>query len=262
LEDSVRTTSNPVIRNLLVATAASTSSSTAPAGKRRRFQLRAATGAERPLTVDDVVTKTGIAAAIVLASAVLAAVLDLSLLLVPAALAGLGLMLYSLFRPRPAPGITIGYSIAQGVVLGLVVEMFESVHPGVATQAVLGTGGVFAGMLVIYRTRILRVTPKFVQWGIAAIFGSLALLLVNLTAFAAFDTDLGIRGGGALSITLSLVFIAIAAVSLLLNFHAADQMIRLGVSEKWAWYLAFGLIGTLVWLYLEILWLLAPVPGQ
>lgn len=259
----MRTTSNPVIRQLLVATSASTSSSAlvAPTGKRRRFQLRQATGTERPLTVDDVVTKTGIALAIVLASAVLTAVLDLSLLLAPALLAGLGLTLYSIFRPRPAPGIAISYSIAEGVVLGAVTELFESVHPGVATQAVLGTAGVFAGMLVIYRTRVLRVTSKFTQWAMAAVFGSLALVLMDVIAVAVFDTDLGIRGGGALSIVFCVVFIAIAAVSLLLNFNAADQMIRMGVSEKWAWYLAFGLIGTLVWLYLEILWLLAPVPG-
>lgn len=255
----MRTTSNPVVRRLLV----STSSTPAPAGadndtgRRRRLRLRAAVGTERPLTVDDVVTKTAIALGIVLVAAVLTAVLGLSVLLAPAALAALGLTVYSLIRPRPVAAVTIGYSVAEGIVLGSVVETFEAAYDGIVTQAVIGTCGVFVGMLIVYRTRILRVTPKLAQWVFAAVIGVLVLSGVNAFATLVFGTDLGIRGGGVLSIVFSLVFIAVAAASLLLNFRAADQMIHLGVSEKWAWYLAFGLVANLVWLYLEILWLLA-----
>jgi uncharacterized YccA/Bax inhibitor family protein len=134
-------------------------------------------------------------------------------------------------------------------------------------QAVIGTCGVCFSILLVYKTRVLRVTPKITRWIIGAALGAIVLMTVDVAALLVFHTDLGASSGSVLSIVLTTVFIAIAALSLLLNFDAADQMIRLGVSEKWAWYLAFGLIATLVWLYLvwlylvwlylEILWLLS-----
>jgi uncharacterized YccA/Bax inhibitor family protein len=127
-------------------------------------------------------------------------------------------------------------------------------------QAILGTIGVFAGMLVVYKTGAIRVTPKFTRMLVAGLFGVLVLMIGNLVLgmFGVGGGEgLGLRSGGPLAIVFSLVCIGIAAFSFLIDFDAADQMIRAGAPEKAAWGIALGLTVTLVWLYLEILRLLS-----
>jgi uncharacterized YccA/Bax inhibitor family protein len=115
-------------------------------------------------------------------------------------------------------------------------------------------------MLVVYKTGAIRVTPKFTRMVVAALFGAVFLMLGNLV-LAMFGvgggTGLGLRSGGPVAIIFSLVMIGIAAFSFLIDFDAADQMIRAGAPEKAAWGIALGLTVTLVWLYLEILRLLS-----
>ena len=125
-------------------------------------------------------------------------------------------------------------------------------------QAVLGTIGVFAGMLVVYKTGAIRVTPKFTRMLVAGMVGVLVLMLGNLVISMFGGHDGGpLRNGGPLAIVFSLVCIGLAAFSFLIDFDAADQMIRAGAPEKAAWGIALGLTVTLVWLYLEILRLLS-----
>jgi uncharacterized YccA/Bax inhibitor family protein len=127
-------------------------------------------------------------------------------------------------------------------------------------QAILGTIGVFFGMLVVYKTGAIRVTPKFTRMIVAALFGVLALMVGNFV-FGMFGVNhgegLGLRSGGPLAIIFSLVCIGVAAFCFLIDFDAADQMIRAGAPEKAAWGIALGLTVTLVWLYIEILRLLS-----
>ena len=125
----------------------------------------------------------------------------------------------------------------------------------------MGTAFVFGGMLVVYKTGAVKVTPRFTKWLIGALIGVVGLMLVNLIASFFIDGGLGLRDGGPLAIVFSLVCIGIAAFSFLLDFDAADQAIRAGAPEQTAWYIAFGLTVTLVWLYLEILRLLAYFQG-
>jgi uncharacterized YccA/Bax inhibitor family protein len=125
-------------------------------------------------------------------------------------------------------------------------------------EAVLGTFGVFFGMLVVYKTGAIRVTPKFTRMVVAAMFGALFLMLGNFVlALFTHGQGLGLRSGGPIAIIFSLAMICIAAFSFLIDFDAADQMIRAGAPEKAAWGIALGLTVTLVWLYLEILRLLS-----
>ena len=125
-------------------------------------------------------------------------------------------------------------------------------------QAILGTVGVFFGMLVVYKTGAIRVTPKFTRMLVAAMIGALVLMLGNFL-ISMFSTHDGgpLRNGGTMAIIFSLVMIVIAAFSFLVDFDSADQMIRAGAPEKAAWGIALGLTVTLVWLYLEILRLLS-----
>ena len=125
-------------------------------------------------------------------------------------------------------------------------------------QAILGTIGVFFGMLVVYKTGAIRVTPKFTRMLVASMIGALVLMLGNavISMFGSHDGG-PLRNGGTMAIIFSLVMIVIAAFSFLLDFDSADQMIRAGAPEKAAWGIALGLTVTLVWLYLEILRLLS-----
>ena len=229
--------------------------------------------ASRPLTIDDVVTKTGITlgvltlAAIVsyfLVSSNLALALPLTLI---GAFGGLGLVLVATFgRKQDSPPLVLSYAVLEGLALGaisFVFANFQVQHTSAGAligEAILGTLGVFFGMLVVYKTGAIRVTPKFTRMVIAALFGALFLMFGNflLAMFGVGGgTGLGLRSGGPVAIIFSLVMIGIAAFTFLIDFDAADQMIRAGAPERAAWGIALGLTVTLVWLYLEVLRLLS-----
>ncbi|GAA5158887.1 MULTISPECIES: Bax inhibitor-1/YccA family protein [Amycolatopsis] len=222
---------------------------------------------DRPMTVDDVVIKTGLSLATALVTGILTAIWAqgqadaralgpvLGVMLV-AMLVGFGLSLVMIFRQKPSGPMTLLYSAAEGVFLGAITGLFEMIYPGIALQAILGTAGVFIAMLVVYKTGAVKVTPKLTKWIIGATAGVVILMLANLL-LSLFGVNMGLRDGGALAIIFSLVVIGIAAFNFLLDFDMADRMIREGMPSKWAWFAAFGLMTTLVWLYLEILRLLS-----
>jgi uncharacterized YccA/Bax inhibitor family protein len=230
-------------------------------------------GVARPLTIDDVVTKTGITLGVLTAVAVVSyfmvaqnLALAMPFLLV-GALGGLGLILVAMFaRKQDNPAIVLSYAALEGLMLGafsfVVANLYVSgVSAGaLISQAILGTLGVFFGMLVVYKTGAIRVTPKFTRFIVAGLFGVLALMLGNfvLAMFGVGGGEgLGLRSGGPIAIIFSLICIGLAAFSFLIDFDAADQMIRAGAPEKAGWGIALGLTVTLVWLYMEILRLLS-----
>ncbi|GFG70529.1 Bax inhibitor-1/YccA family protein [Mycolicibacter senuensis] len=227
----------------------------------------------RPLTIDDVVTKTGMTLGVLS----IAAVVSFFLVSANQALAapltfigafgGLALVMVAMFtRRQDSKALVLSYAVLEGLFLGAISFVLTAVTVGTSNagsmigQAVMGTFGVFGGMLVVYKTGAIRVTPKFTRMIVGALFGVLALMIGNLvlSLFGVGGGDgLGLRSGGTLSIIFSLVCIGIAAFSFLIDFDAADQLIRAGAPEKAAWGIALGLTVTLVWLYLEILRLLS-----
>jgi uncharacterized YccA/Bax inhibitor family protein len=225
----------------------------------------------RPLTIDDVVTKTGITLAVLSAVAVVSYFLvsqNVGLMMpftLVGGLGGLALVLIATFgRKQDNPAIVLSYAALEGLFLGaasfLFANLVSSGGPGMIAQAIVATFGVFFGMLVVYKTGAIRVTPKFTRMVIAGLFGVMALMLLNVV-LAIFGVGggegFGLRSGGPLAIGFSLLCIALAAFSFLIDFDAADQAIRAGVPAKYAWQIAFGLTVTLVWLYTEILRLLS-----
>jgi uncharacterized YccA/Bax inhibitor family protein len=223
------------------------------------YQAPPTTG-DRPMTVDDVVTKTALTLGVALvvgvitAYAVLAEVINPFAPMIIGMLVGLVLSLVIIFKQKPSPALVLSYSAAEGVFLGALTGVFEYLVPGIALQAILGTALVFIVMLVVYKTGAVKVTPKLTKWIIGATIAAAGLMLVNLLmSFMGFNP---LRDGGPLAIIFSIIVIGIAAFNFLLDFDMADQMIRTGMPSKWAWYAAFGLMTTLVWLYLEILRLL------
>jgi uncharacterized YccA/Bax inhibitor family protein len=276
----VRETSNPVFRSLPKQSGGYAQFGTGAAPMQQGYhQADPYTApyqearATRPLTIDDVVTKTGITLGVLTVTAIVSyfmvasnIALAMPLTLV-GALGGFGLVLIATFaRKQDNPAIVLSYAVLEGLFLGAVSFVFANftvshVSAGaLILQAVLGTVGVFFGMLVVYKTGAIRVTPKFTRWVVGALFGALALMLGNFV-LAMFGVGggagLGLRSGGPIAILFSLVMIGIAAFSFLIDFDAADQMIRAGAPDKAAWGIALGLTVTLVWLYLEILRLLS-----
>jgi uncharacterized YccA/Bax inhibitor family protein len=216
--------------------------------------------ATRYMTMDDVVTKTGVSFLVMVAAAAVTWALPGftgAALALPAVLIALVLGLVIAFKQIAHPAATLSYAALYGVALGVISEVFEAQFPGIVMQAVIGTFGVFAGMLVVYKTGAIRVTPKFTRWLLGAMIGVLVLIAVNWIAAFFTPGGLGLREGGTLAIVFSLVVIGVAALTLLLDFDMADEAIRRGAPAKFAWYVAFGLLVTVVWLYLEILRLLS-----
>ena len=282
-EPTVRETSNPVFRSLPKTQGGYAQFGTGAGGYGAQavhadpyvtqYPEQRQTGVSRPLTIDDVVTKTGITLGVLTAVAIVSYFLvaqNLALAAPFAIVGGLGglvLVLIATFgRKQDNPAIVLSYAALEGLFLGALSFLLANLYVSGASagaligQAVLGTIGVFAGMLVVYKTGAIRVTPKFTRFIVAAMFGVLALMLGNLV-LAMFGVGggegLGLRSGGPIAIIFSLVCIGIAAFSFLIDFDAADRMIRAGVPEKAAWGIALGLTVTLVWLYIEILNLLS-----
>ncbi|MFG3617373.1 Bax inhibitor-1/YccA family protein [Nocardia sp. NPDC047654] len=282
----MRTTSNPVFRNLPRQEGggyASFGSGVTSAGQfgnqygrypqqygEQPQPYQQAPATTRSMTIDDVVTKTGITLAVLALSAIVSygftnANTSLApLFVIVGGLVGLVLVLVATFANKmDNPVLVLSYAVAEGLFLGALSFMFTNVEFGgvggsaLIGQAVLGTFGVFAGMLVVYKTGAIRVTPRFTRIIVGAMIGILVLMLGNLVASFFIDGGLGLRDGGPLAIVFSLVVIAIAAFSFLLDFDAADQLIRAQAPERAAWGVALGLTVTLVWLYVEILRLLS-----
>ncbi|MFE7800530.1 Bax inhibitor-1/YccA family protein [Nocardia sp. NPDC057440] len=279
----MRTTSNPVFRNLPRQEGggyANFGSGVTGAGQvgqqfgnqygqpyQQPYQQAPAT---RAMTIDDVVTKTAITLGVLALSAIISYGLtnannSLALpFVVGGGLVGLVLVLVATFaRKMDNPVIVLSYAVFEGLFVGALSFMFTNIEFGgvggsaMIAQAVLGTFGVFAGMLVVYKTGAVRVTPRFTRMVIGSMIGVLVLALGNAVASYFIDGGLGLRDGGPLAIVFSLVVIVIAAFSFLLDFDAADQLIRAQAPEKAAWGVALGLTVTLVWLYVEILRLLS-----
>jgi uncharacterized YccA/Bax inhibitor family protein len=273
--NTVRSTSNPAFRNLPVGGGGYAGFNSAPASfpgagysDTRHSDTQSRYGGalpttSRPMTVDDVVTKTAITLVVLIATGAATYFSGLWGLALPAALIGFVLALVVIFKKVVSPPLILAYAAVEGVFLGGISGAIGTTvarYTGSNTlvlEAIAGTVLVFAGMLVVYKTGAVKVTPRFTKWITGALIGVVGLMLVNLIASFFLPGGLGLRSGGPLAIVFSLVVIGIAAFSLLLDFDAADEAIRAGAPEKTAWYIAFGLTVTLVWLYLEILRLLS-----
>ena len=229
------------------------------------------TGVSRPMTIDDVVTKTGITLGVLSVVGVISYLMvsaNVGLAMPFAAVGGLGgfvlVMIATFGRKQDNPAIVLSYAALEGLFLGAISFLLANFTVsganagGLIAQAILGTVGVFFGMLVVYKTGAIRVTPKFTRALVAIMIGAVVMMLGNML-FSMFSSHDGgpLRNGGTVAIIFSLVMIVVAALSFLVDFDSADQMIRAGAPEKAAWGIALGLTVTLVWLYLEILRLLS-----
>jgi uncharacterized YccA/Bax inhibitor family protein len=208
------------------------------------------------MTIDDVVSRTGLLLLIVLATGGVAWGLNLGWGVAFAAmLVGFGLAMVNTFKRSVSPGLVLAYAAVEGVFLGAISHALEYRYPGVVLQAVVGTGVAFGVMLALYRSGRIRVTPRFTKVLLGAGLAYLVLMLGNLV-LRMFGTGFNAWGGG-LGLLTAGIGIVLACLFLTLDFDMVDQSIRAGVPEQEAWRAAFGLMVTLVWLYFEMLRLIS-----
>ncbi len=232
---------------------------------RRLYGMPAATAAQMGrMTLDDVVMRTGMCLLVLAVAGAAAWALVDPLrgygVAVGAALVAMVVGLVVSFRRSTNPVLILGYAALEGVFLGTVSHALELRWPGIVLQAVLGTSCVFAAMLFAYRARVIRVTPRFVRGVIAAGLGFVLLLLVNF-ALSLFHTGLDTLSGG-LGLVIGVAGVVIGALFLTLDFAQIEAGIAGGAPQRESWIAAFGLTLSLVWIYLEILRVLAILRGD
>ncbi|MFB7616358.1 Bax inhibitor-1/YccA family protein [Kitasatospora sp. NPDC056181] len=164
------------------------------------------------------------------------------------------------FKRSVSPPLILLYAGLEGFALGAVTHVFDTIWEGIAIQAVLGTAAVFAAMLIGYKSGRIRVTPRYTRIGISIAMGFVLLLMVNMVA-SMFGADMGLRAG-PLGIVVGLVGIGLGAFFLSLDFAAVEEAIAQGAPQKEAWRAAFGLTLSLVWIYIEMLRLIAILRGD
>lgn len=228
--------------------------------------------AEEQMTVKGTMNKTGLILLFVLASAYytwqkfynvytpenpLAAVSALKIYMIIGGLGGFITAMIASFSPRKSGFFTPIYAIFEGMFLGGLSAMFEAKYPGLVIRAVALTFAVFLGMLLIYRQQIIKVTGTFRKGMIAAIFGITLVYLVGWIA-GMFGANIGfLQGNGTFGLIFSLIVTGISAFSLLLDFDFIERGAMAGAPKYMEWYSVFGLLVSLVWLYVNILRLLS-----
>ena len=187
------------------------------------------------------------------------ATIDSPLIVFGALIAAFVLVLVSTFKPPLARFTGVLYAGLEGIVLGAISHLFNTQFEGIVAQAIICTFGVFLAMLVLYGLRILRATPRFVKGVIAATFGVMVLYIGSMIWSIFFTTPSFMVSSSPLSIGISVVIVIIAAMNLILDFDFIEQGSKRGLPAYMDWYAALGLMVTLVWLYLEMLRLLAKI---
>ena len=214
------------------------------------------------MTIQGTVNKTGIALAILIATASYTWNLGVGDARVPAftmvgLLGGLVLAMVTIFKKEWAGTTTPMYAALEGLALGGISATFEARYPGLVSQAVFLTFGTLAALLVAYRSGLIRPTEN-VKLGIAAATGGIALVYLVGFVMSLFGASIPlIHGSGTIGIAFSIVVVCVAALNLVLDFDFIEQGAERGAPKYMEWYAAFGLLVTLVWLYLEMLRLLA-----
>lgn len=211
------------------------------------------------MTYDDVVVRTGGMLATVVAAAAVSWVLLPAGVWLVAMLVGFGLGLVNSFKREPSPALMLAYAAVQGIFLGGISKLFEGVYDGVVVQAVLATLTTFAVMLVLYRTRVIRVTQRFTKVLVGAVLGYAVFSLVNLVLAV---TGVGNLRTGVFGLLIGAVGAVLAALMLTLDFDYVERGVENGIPTRYAWTAAFGLTVTLIWLYIEFLRILSILRGN
>ena len=224
------------------------------------------------MTYDDVIMKTAACLGAVVAGAAVTLVVAEGLaylLMIVGALGGFVLALVNTFKKQPSPALILAYAGLEGLFLGGLTRILDNLYPGVGLQAVIGTLSVFAVTLVLFRSGKVRATPKAMRFFMIATIGYAVFALINMVMMwtGAVDSPFGLRTsmeifGIPLGVFIGVLAIGLAAFALIMDFTSIEAGVRSGAPQRFSWTAAFGLTVTLVWLYVEIIRLLAILRGD
>jgi uncharacterized YccA/Bax inhibitor family protein len=184
------------------------------------------------------------------------------LLLLVGVFGGLIFALVTTFKRSWAPVTAPAYALLEGLALGGISASFELRYPGIAIESVCLTFGTLFVLLLAYRSGMIKVTQKF-RLGVVAATGAIFLFYVVEMVLGFFGIHfVAVNGSGLMGIGISLVIVIVAALNLVLDFDFIESGVAAGAPKYMEWYGAFGLMVTLVWLYLEMLRLLAKIRSR
>ena len=215
------------------------------------------------MSYEDTIVKTVIAFAILLAGAVVGWMVPI--LMIPGAIAGFVLALVNIFKKKPSRGLILAYAATEGLFVGGISYVFNGMWDGIVTQAIFGTLGVVAVTLALFASGKVRATPKMTKIFLIAMVGYAAFSLVNFGLMTFGATDDGMFGVRSVEIipgvpwgaVIGVLVVLLAAYSLVMDFEAIKAGVEAGAPRVYGWQGAFGIMVTVVWLYLEILRLIA-----
>lgn len=218
------------------------------------------------MTFDDVIVKTAACLAVLVAGAAVTLVVSMglaSLLMIVGVLGGFVLGLVNTFKKQPSPALILAYAGLEGLFLGGLTRVLDGMYPGVGLQAVIGTLSVFAVTLLLFKSGKVRATPKAMRFFLIAMVGYALFSVVNLVMMmtGVLDQPFGLRSG-IIGVVIGVLAIGLAAFSLVMDFTSIEAGVRAGAPQRFSWTAAFGLTVTLVWLYVEIIRLLAILRGE
>jgi len=220
------------------------------------------------MSYDDVIVKTAITFAFVLAGATIG--FFMPALYLPFMFVGLALALVNIFKKQPSAPLVLAYGAAEGVFLGGLSRVVENNFPGIIFQALLGTAAVFVVTLALFASGKVRASKKATKVFMIAMIGYLVFSLINVglmifnvpIAGGAFGLLSNKVFGIPLGLIIGVLVVIMAAYSLVLDFDNVQQGVRNGAPRQFAWLGAFGIMVTVVWLYVEILRILAIARGS
>ncbi|NYE35490.1 putative YccA/Bax inhibitor family protein [Nocardioides cavernae] len=229
------------------------------------------------MTIDSVVQKTAISIALVFATAFVtwwwigdvvdANVIDnealgrAQMLMVVGAGGAFLLSLVNSFKRVISPALVMAFAALEGVALGAVSKFFDTLYPGVVTQAVLGTFAAFIGTLAAYKFLEIKVGDKFRRGVVAGMFAMVGLGLLSLV-LSFFGINTGLYGNGGLGFVFALAGLVLGVFMLILDFDFVENGVAAGLPERESWRAAFGLTVSLVWIYTNLLRILAILRGD
>ncbi len=216
------------------------------------------------MTIEGTVNKTSISLLLLILSASYTWINPSPGLMMLGFIGGFILALVTIFKKIWAPFTVPGYALLEGLALGGISRIFELQYPGIASQAIFLTFGILAALLFAYKSGIIKPTENF-KLGVFAATGGIAIMYLISFIMSFFGSGLSLmnpNNASMMSIGFSMFVVVIASLNLVLDFDFIEEGAERGAPKYMEWYGAFGLLITLIWLYLEILRLLAKMQSR
>jgi len=217
------------------------------------------------MTIDGTVNRTIVSLFILLTSGFLTFIFEIVAFAIIGTLIGFVLLIATMFKPQWAPKTVPLYALFQGAALGGISFMFNQIYDGIVTQAIVLTVGIFLSLLAAYKSRLIKVTENF-KLGVVAATCGIGVLYVASLFMSIFGMGqmpiMDITNSSLFSIGFSAFVVVIASLNLVLDFDFIEEAAEKGVPKYMEWRAALGLMVTLIWLYLEILRLLAKLQSR